>query len=168
MIRLAKKKEMLKLLAITKACAENMVSQNILQWNDKYPSKAAFKVDLLRKELYVLTFEKKIIGCIVLTPIMDKEYLPIKWLTPNKNNLYIHRLAIHPDFQGKGFAQKLMNFAEEFAIKNNYSSIRLDTFSKNPRNQKFYELRDYKKLGTIYFPKQSEFPFYCYERLCKK
>jgi len=168
MIQLAKKGEISKLLAITRACAKNMISQDIFQWNEQYPSKTAFENDVLRKELYVLTSEEKIIGCIVLTPKMDKEYLPIKWLTPNVNNLYIHRLAIHPDFQGKGFAQKLMNFAEDFAIKNNYSSIRLDTFSKNARNQKFYELRDYKKLGSIYFPKQSEFPFYCYERLCKK
>jgi ribosomal protein S18 acetylase RimI-like enzyme len=168
MIRLAKEEEIIKLLAITFACAENMISKSIFQWNDKYPSKAAFEGDLLRKELYVLTSKEEIIGSIVLTPKMDKEYLPIKWLTPNKNNLYIHRLAIHPDFQGKRFAQKLMDFAEDFAIKKNYSSIRLDTFSKNARNQKFYELRAYKKLGSIYFPKQSEFPFYCYERLCKK
>ena len=168
MIQLAKKEEIPELLAITSACAKHMISQDIFQWNEQYPSKTAFENDVLRKELYVLTSEEKIIGCIVLTPKMDEEYLPIKWLTSNQNNLYIHRLAIHPTFQGKGFAQKLMNFAEEFAIKNNYNSIRLDTFSKNDRNQKFYELRAYKKLGNIYFPKQSEFPFYCYERLCKK
>jgi len=168
MIRLADKEEILKLLAITKACAEDMISRNIFQWNEFYPSKTAFENDFNRNELYVISSVDYIIGCIVLTPVMDEEYLPIRWLTPNKNNLYVHRLAIHPDFQGKGFAQKLMGFAEDFAIKNNYSSIRLDTFSRNPRNQKFYELRGYKKLGTIYFPKQSRHPFYCYERLCKK
>ena len=168
MIRLAKKEEILKLLAITKACANDMISRNIFQWNDEYPSKVAFENDIEREELYVLISEEIIIGCIVLTPIIDEEYLSVKWLTPNENNLYVHRLAIHPKYQGKGFAQKLMDFAEDFAIKNNYTSIRLDTFSKNQKNQKFYELRDYKKLGNIYFPKQSEYPFYCYERICKK
>ncbi len=48
-------------------------------------------------------------------------------------------------------------------LKNNYLSIRLDTFSKNIRNQKFYELHGYNKLGDIYFPDQSENPFYSYE-----
>lgn len=168
MIRLAKKEEILQLLAITKACANDMISRNIFQWNDSYPSKGAFENDIIREELYVLISEEIIIGCIVLTPIIDHEYLSINWLTPNKNNLYVHRLAIHPNQQGKGMAQKLMDFAEDFAIKNNYSSIRLDTFSKNVRNQNFYELRNYKKLGNIYFPKQSEYPFYCYERICKK
>ena len=105
---------------------------------------------------------------MVLTPVMDQEYEPINWITENHNSLYIHRLAIHPKKQGKGYAQKMMDFAENFATRNNYNSIRLDTFSKNVRNQKFYEIRGFKRLGDIYFPKQSEFPFYCYEWLCKK
>lgn len=168
MIRLAKKTEIAKILAITKACAKNMILQDIFQWNEDYPTKTAFENDLKRKELYVLISNKILVGCMVLTPVMDSEYLPIKWLTENNNNLYIHRLAIHPKEQGKGYAQKLMDFAEAFAINNNYRSIRLDTFSKNDRNQKFYEIRGFKRLGEIHFPKQSEFPFYCFEWLCKK
>jgi len=168
MIRLAKKEEILQLLAITKACAKQMISRNIFQWNDSYPSKTAFDVDITREELYVLISKEKIIGCIALTPKIDKEYLSINWLTPNRNNLYIHRLAIHPKHQKKGFAQLLMDFAENFAQENNYNSIRLDTFSQNKRNQIFYKKRGYKKLGEVYFPNQSEDPFYCYELLCKK
>lgn len=168
MIRLAKKTEIPKILAITKACAKSLIDQNIFQWNEEYPSKLAFEKDVNRKDLYVLVIEDNIIGCMVLTPIMDSEYIPIKWLSENGKNLYIHRLAIHPKNQGKGYAQKMMDFAEQFAINNNYCSIRLDTFSKNERNQKFYEIRGFKRLGEIHFPKQSEFPFYCYERLCKK
>lgn len=168
MIRKAKKEEIPQLLAITKECARQMILQNIYQWNDEYPSKNAFENDVLRNELFVLLIEGILIGCIVLTPKIDEEYLPVKWLTPNKKNLYVHHLAIHPNFQGKGFAQKLMGFAENIAIKNSYNSIRLDAFSKNLKNQKFYELRGYKKLGSIYFPNQSNDPFYCYELLCKK
>ena len=168
MIRLAKKTELPKILAITRACAKDMINQNIFQWNEEYPSQTAFEKDITRNELFVLVIEERIIGCMVLTPIMDSEYIPIRWLSENKNNLYIHRLAIHPKDQGKGFAQKMMDFAEQFAINNNYCSIRLDTFSKNDRNQKFYEIRGFKRLGEIHFPKQSEFPFYCYEWLCKK
>ena len=94
---------------------------------------------------------------------MDEIYRPVSWLTPNKKNLYIHRLAIHPNHQGKGYVKQLMDYAKNYAIKNNYASIRLDTFSQNHRNLKFYELRGYQKLEDIYFPKQSEYPFYCYE-----
>jgi len=56
-----------------------------------------------------------------------------------------------------------MNFAEEFAQQKGYASLRLDTFSQNIQNQRFYERRGYEKLESIYFPKQSEHPFFCYE-----
>ena len=43
---------------------------------------------------------------------MDDEYIPIKWIAPNVDNVYIHRLAVHPNEQGKGFAKQMMDFAE--------------------------------------------------------
>jgi len=163
MIRKGTLQDITAIMAMTKACAKAMIANGIYQWNEHYPNKEAFIKDVNRQELYVLVKESSVVGTVVISTLMDEEYIPIKWLTQNDNNLYIHRLAIHPDHQGKGFAQKLMDFAESYAIDNNYTSIRLDTFSQNKRNQKFYELRSYKRLGDIFFPKQSEYPFHCYE-----
>ncbi|WP_431107985.1 GNAT family N-acetyltransferase [Winogradskyella poriferorum] len=163
MIRKAVKKDIDAILNITKACAAYMIECGIFQWNEHYPNRLAFENDVARNELFVLEVDNEIKGCIVISTLMDEEYQPINWLTKNENNVYIHRLAVHPKIQGKGYAQQLMSFAENYAIENNYSSIRLDTFSQNKRNQKFYELRGYERLGDIYFPKQSEFPFHCYE-----
>jgi len=145
MIRLATYNDIDTILNLTNACAKYMISKGIYQWNEVYPSKKAFENDVNRGELYVLENAKEITGCIVISTFMDEEYIPIQWLTENKTNIYIHRLAVHPEQQSKGYAQKLMTFAEKFAIDNNYASIRLDTFSQNDRNQKFYELRGYKR-----------------------
>lgn len=163
MIRKGTLKDIDAILEMTKACAKHMISNGILQWNEHYPNRIVFENDVKRDELYVIERGDIIIGCIVISTLMDEEYLPIQWLTANDKNVYVHRLAIHPDEQGKGLAQQLMDFAELDAKNQNVVSIRLDTFSQNKRNQNFYELRGYKRLGNIYFPKQSEFPFYCYE-----
>lgn len=163
MIRHAKISEIPDILTTTRACAAHMIELGIYQWNDEYPSKEVFEKDIERNELYVLEESEKIIGTIVISTLMDSEYRPVTWLTPNTNNLYIHRLSVHPGFQGKGYAQKLMDFAEHYAHKTKTISVRLDTFSQNKRNQKFYEARGYQKLGDIYFPKQSLHPFHCYE-----
>jgi len=163
MIRKATTRDIDAILDITKACAKHMISQNILQWNAHYPNRDAFNKDLDRQELYVLDIENTILGCVVISTLMDDEYIPIKWLTPNSNNIYIHRLAVHPDHQGRGFAKQIMTYAEDFSKKNTYISVRLDTFSQNKKNQHLYESRGYTKLGQIFFPKQSEHPFYCYE-----
>lgn len=163
MIRHAKISEIADILTITKACAEHMIHNGIQQWNENYPTQEAFENDIRKKELYVKENDGDIIGTIVISTFMDAEYKPIEWLTRNENNIYIHRLAVHPEKQGKGIARELMDFAEQYARKNGFVSIRLDTFSQNKRNQKFYEARGYRRLSDIYFPKQSEHPFHCYE-----
>lgn len=151
------------IITLCRACAQKMKDAGIFQWNEHYPNSASFIKDVERGELYVLELRDQLIGTIVISIFMDNEYSPVEWLTEHENNIYIHRLAIDPNHQGQGFAQQLMDFAENYARKNNYCSLRLDTFSQNKRNQKFYEQRGYQKLGSIYFPKQSAFPFYCYE-----
>ncbi len=163
MIRIATILDIDSILELTRACDANMRANGIIQWNEIYPHRSSFIKDVKRGELFVFEFKTAILGCVVISVIMDDEYIPVKWLTQTNANIYIHRLAVHPKNQRQGIAQKLMSFAENYGIKNNKSSIRLDTFSLNKRNQKFYELRGYKRLGDIYYPKQSTHPFYCYE-----
>jgi GNAT superfamily N-acetyltransferase len=162
-IRLAILNDLPRAKALTEKCAKVMIANNIFQWNEHYPSLEKLEADILKQELFVLEDKEGIKGIIVLTPTMDEEYIPINWLIPNECNLYIHRLATDPESWGKGFGQQLMAFAEDYAKEYNYVSIRLDTFSQNKRNQRFYEARGFQKLGSIYFPLQSEDPFYCYE-----
>lgn len=165
MILKAKIEELQEIKSLTESCAKAMIDKGIYQWNEHYPSLKKLRKDILKDELYVLKQHNQILGIIVITSEKDEEYNPINWLSKTENNLYIHRLATHPDHWGKGYARQLMDFAEKLARKDNYESVRLDTFSMNKRNQRFYEARGYQRLGNIYFPKQSEHPFYCYELL---
>ena len=163
MIRRAKISEIPDILTITQACAKKMQENGIFQWNECYPSKEAFQKDIDRGELFVMEEKNTVQGTIVISTVMDEEYKPIQWLTPNGNSVYIHRLSVHPNLQGKGLAQQMMDIAENHASEHRFVSVRLDTFSQNKRNQRFYEQRGYQKLGDIYFPKQSMHPFHCYE-----
>ena len=164
-IELATLNELDRVKEIAEACAKNMIENNIFQWNDKYPSREIFKEDIKNKSLYVSKINQEVVGCIMFSFRKDDVYKTVNWITEDEYNLYIHRLAVDPIFQKRGIARKMMDFAEDFAKSNNYRSIRLDTFSQNPRNNKFYKARGYNKLDDVYFPKQSEFPFHCYEKL---
>lgn len=163
MIRIATKDDIDAILEVTQQCARHLIAKGVFQWNEHYPDRQTFASDVLHKELYVIEIEKEIVGCIIISSMMDEVYKTIKWLTQNKDIVYIHRLAIHPKYQGKGYARQLMAYAERTAKETHHNSIRLDTFSQNARNQMFYEQRGYKRLQSVYFPKQSDFPFYCYE-----
>ena len=164
MIRLANRNEIDAILAIAGACAQKMIANGIYQWNAHYPSRQAFEKDVERQELYILENDGNFIGSIVISTFKDLIYDQIEWITENDApSIYLHRLAVHPQYQGQGNAQKLMDFAENRAKKDGFQSVRLDTFSQNMRNQRFYEQRGYQKLGNVYFHKQSKHPFYCYE-----
>ncbi|MFD2565003.1 GNAT family N-acetyltransferase [Aquimarina rubra] len=77
--------------------------------------------------------------------------------------MVIHRLVIDPKYQAKAYARKLMDFAEKFANENNYSSIRLDTYSQNKRVIDFYEKRKYFIRGNVNFPER-KYIFHCIEK----
>jgi len=164
-IELAEITDLNRIMEITRACAIDLISNNIFQWNEKYPSKEAFKKDIEKNTLYICKNKSRITGCISLCADKDEEYENVEWITEDFKNLYLHRLAVHPEYQKKGVGRSLMDFAEEYAKLNGFKSVRLDTFSQNPRNNKFYKSRNYVQLGDVFFPMQSEFPFHCYEKI---
>lgn len=148
---------------MAQACGTAMRARGIFQWNEAYPTENAFLNDVHRGELWVWDPGSGPKGCLVLSDQMDDEYRTVAWETPDWGARYVHRLAVHPELQRQGLGARLMDFAEDRARAEGATSIRLDTFSRNEGNQRFYEKRGYKRLGAIYFPNQSAFPFYCYE-----
>ena len=86
-----------------------IIGNNIFQWNDKYPSVDTFKDDIEKEHLYVLvSANDEILGCVSITYEMDDFYRKIDWISPTSKNIYVHRLAVHPNHQGQGYAQKIM------------------------------------------------------------
>jgi ribosomal protein S18 acetylase RimI-like enzyme len=156
------------IIALTKRCGTHMRENGIDQWDENYPDYTSIQNDLKTETLFAFRENEEILGIVVLNESQDEEYNEIDWLTDsNARNLVVHRLAVDPIHQGKGIARKIMDFAENFARENQYDSVRLDTFSQNPRNQRFYTKRGYSDLGSVYLKYKKEHPYYCYELLLK-
>lgn len=141
----------------------DLENNGIYQWTDNYPTISIIENDLKKDVLYTLKSNEKIIGAINISEEQETEYELIKWEFDNSKVLVIHRLVIDPKYQKKGYAQKLMDFAENFAKENNYSSIRLDAYSQNVRVIEFYKKRNYFIRGNVNFPER-EYPFHCMEK----
>lgn len=165
MIRQAGKADIVHIKKITEACAQHLIAQGIFQWNENYPSLEVLTKDVNAKNVYVCIEKEKIIATVMFSNIMDDFYTEIDWLTPNKKQLYVHRLAVDPVHQSKGIARTLMDFGEALAREKKCLSIRLDTFSLNARNNRFYHARNYQKVGEVFFAQKSEHPFYCFEKV---
>ncbi|SDH48815.1 GNAT family N-acetyltransferase [Winogradskyella thalassocola] len=135
----------------------------IFQWTDNYPTRSIIENDLNNGVLYTLKNNNIIIGAINISETQEVEYKSINWKFDNSKVLVIHRLVVNPKHQKLGYAKTLMDFAERFAMENNYSSIRLDAYSQNTRVIEFYKKRNYLIRGEVNFPERED-TFYCMEK----
>ncbi|UCG67989.1 MAG: GNAT family N-acetyltransferase [Thermoplasmata archaeon] len=163
-ITLAEKKDLPEVIDLIFVCVKDMGLRGIHQWDEQYPTPDIFSKDIQDKTLYLAKEGKKIIATLVITDEQELEYIPVDWIVKKGKHLIVHRLAVHPKWQSKGIAKNLMEYAEEHARKNGYSSIRLDTYCKNPRGIGFYEGLGYKRTGEIFFPTH-DLPFFCFEKV---
>jgi ribosomal protein S18 acetylase RimI-like enzyme len=141
-----------------------MHRRQLYQWNENYPNIDIITEDITAGSLYKVTADDKIAGIVVLNEKQSPEYSSLTWESNREKYLVVHRLCIHPDFQGKGLAKKLMSFAEEHAVKHNYSSIRLDTFTLNQKAMRLYDSLKYRRVGTVAFREKT---FQCFEKVFK-
>ena len=81
---------------------------------------------------FVIADENQISATFVLT-FSD----PIIWKEADKDpSVYIHRIATHPNFRGRNYVQKIVNWTKEYAKNEGKNFVRLDTTSGNePLNQ---------------------------------
>lgn len=143
-----------------------MIENNIDQWDDTYPDKKTIKEDIKANTYYIFTEQNTILGGINIDQIQDSKYLDIKWKDTSNSFLTVHRLGVNKEAWGKGIGKTLMLFVETLVIKKDLKSIRLDTYSNNPKAIDFYKNLDYKQLGYIYLkPNKNE--YYCFEKIIR-
>jgi len=163
-IRVANIKDFPTVFSLVETVIEDMNRQKIDQWDDIYPNEEVLKSDIENNSLYVIEKADKITGITVLNEHQEAEYKNIIWKYSGGNVLVVHRLSVHPDFQGQGIARELMKFAEHYAEENRYDLIRLDAFKNNQNAVSLYEKAGYHLAGTVTFRKGE---FYCFEKEIK-
>ena len=122
------------------------------QWDDEYPSAETLKENLRDRVTWVIKSEDYIIATVTLDENQDEQYQDITWAYPSSRVLVVHRLCIHPLFQGKSLGKRLMYFAESNAQKMKYEVIRLDAFLGNSYSQRLYRNLGYHEaIGYCYY-----------------
>lgn len=124
-----------------------MIQQNILQWDELYPTKEDFREDIAREQLYVGTIENQIAVVYVLNQESDEAYKTGNWQEPSKSYYVIHRLCVNPHFQNKGVGTATLLHIEEHLQSKGIEAIRLDAFTQNPYSLKMYDKLGYSKVG---------------------
>lgn len=142
----------------------SMDIQGIFQWTEHYPRQRTIEDDIAQGHLYTISENHVLAGAIILNMDQDPQYRNINWRDTDRPSLIIHRLAIHPSQQNKGFAKALMRFAEEYATLAKFNSIRLDAYSENPVAVNLYPKLGCEKRGQLFFRNITS-PFFCFEKV---
>ena len=165
-IRKANKVDLENIMKMYKSCVKGMITNGIDQWDDTYPNTKIISQDLKAMTYYVAEIEGEIIGGINIDQNQDETYLAIDWKDKSNSSLVVHRLGVKEENWGEEMGKRLMNFVEDLVVKEKLKSIRLDTYSGNPKAIKFYKRLGYARLGHIYLkPNKNE--YYCFEKIIR-
>ncbi len=142
-----------------------MIARGIGQWNYTYPLESHIRPDVQKGSCFVMESENRdLVATISLDFMQDAQYRKVGWNTYALRPMVVHRLAVHPGYQGRGYGRQMMLFAEERARQAGVSVIRLDAFSLNPVSLAMYHSLGYRRAaGYCYFHGIS-FPFYCFDK----
>ena len=165
-IRIAKKSDLGNIMRMYNSCVNGMIKNGIDQWDESYPNREIISEDINSKTYYILDIQEQVVGGINIDNNQDPTYLDINWRDNSNAFLVVHRLAVKEEFWNKKIGKSLMLFAEKLVIEKQLKSIRLDTYSGNPKAMEFYLQLGYTELGTINLkPNKNE--YYCFEKIIK-
>ena len=117
-------------------------SKGIMQWNYPWNIKE-IESEINNSHIYVVKTNNLIIGTFSLkNPDM-------KWLSDAKpNSLYLYRIAILPEYQGKNIGLMILYYVFEISKKNK-TAIYLDCWAGNEKLKRFYSNAGFKYHGDL-------------------
>jgi len=165
-IRKANKTDLENIMKMYKSCVTGMLENGIDQWDDTYPNAEIISEDLNVGTYYVAEMDGTIIGGINIDENQDETYLALDWKDKSVSFFVVHRLGVKEEFWNKKIGKDLMLFTENLVIEKGLKSIRLDTYSGNPKAMEFYKRLGYTEIGTIDL-KPDKDKYYCFEKIIK-
>jgi GNAT superfamily N-acetyltransferase len=165
-IRKANKSDLDNIMLMYKSCVNGMLENDIDQWDATYPNSGVIIEDLIAQTYFVAIENNIIIGGINIDQNQDKTYLEIDWEDTSDSFLVVHRLGVKQEFWNKKIGKYLMLFTEKLVLERGLKSIRLDTYSGNPKAMEFYRRLGYIELGTIDL-KSDKDKYHCFEKIIK-
>ena len=149
------------LLVLYRAATKQMDEQGIPQWDEIYPSESILREDIEQEQMYVGKKGGRIAVAFALEQCKAGDYEEAEWIYEEPSFVVLHRLCVHPEFQGQGLAKAAMDYLEQEVLSRGINIIRLDAFPQNPTAIKLYESRGYIKAGEITYRKGL---FFLYEK----
>lgn len=152
-LRQATMKDFEQIITILKDGKNQLAERGVDQWQGDYPSLDQVKEDIEKGWAYLaVSSDNETVGAISIVPAPDHSYdtMDGHWLLDTDQYVVIHRVAIHSDHAGKGYATKLFTEVIDQIEKDpDIKSIRIDTHEDNQAMQHLIDKMGFKRVGTL-------------------
>jgi ribosomal protein S18 acetylase RimI-like enzyme len=147
-IRLGRLEDVDAVMALIRRVVPLMQAAGNWQWDDAYPNPEVFGRDVERYQLWLAEEDGRLAGVAAITQDQEPEYRDVGW-DPADPAVVVHRLAVDPDFRGRGVAKALMAQSEIVALSLGITHLRLDTNTENQAMQRLFLQLGYACAGEI-------------------
>lgn len=141
----AKQSDLKNICHIFSICTEWLNHKGLFHWQNVYKRDKIFN-NISKKNSYILREKNITVGTMTLSTLQPVYYpieTKINWNEIDTMAIYISGIAILPKFMNKGYATKLMQYAENKAIEKSIDYLRLDTVAHYNELNNFYKNRGY-------------------------
>ncbi|HIW89385.1 MAG TPA: GNAT family N-acetyltransferase [Candidatus Ligilactobacillus excrementipullorum] len=133
---------------------DQLAEKGVDQWQGDYPSREHVKYDIEHGFAFLAeSTDHETIGALSLVTAPDHSYdqLHGKWLVDTTAYIVIHRVAIHSNHGGHGYATQLFEKVIEEVEQNHpeIDSIRIDTHKNNGAMQHVIAKTGFEKVGEL-------------------
>lgn len=150
------------IMRLALACIDDMRSRGIDQWDEVYPARDTFALDVSAGTLYAAWLHTgSLAGVYTLDEYQNPEWAAVPWTILGVRTAVVHRVMVAPHYQGRGIARQLMQVAERQAAEAHFEAVRLDAFSLNPQALRLYQKLGYTEAGSAPLRKGR---FVCFEK----
>lgn len=137
---------------IVLAGVNRLKERGIDQWQKGYPNIETIRNDYENKSGYLLKDDDKIIAYVSITTDKEDLYENIKTWHCKEEYAIVHRVSIHNDFAGQGYAKVLFNAIKETAFQLEVGCVRIDTHPQNSQMIKVIENNGFIKVDEMMYP----------------
>lgn len=123
---------------------KNVIKTTFTTWGENYPSDNLLFDDIKNEQLFILRDNSKIIAVSFLgTKNNDTEDWSLKLSSP----MFVARICVSPDYQGKGIGSYFMNQIICEAKNRGADGMHFHVCTKNPAAIKMYEKVGFENYG---------------------
>ncbi|MDZ5471298.1 GNAT family N-acetyltransferase [Bacillus sp. 31A1R] len=147
-IRLAIEEDLKSILSVLNESALHLQRKGINQWSYPWNSQVIL-TEVSANHAFVLTKEDFVIGTFFIHEIKELSDLAIE-----ADSKYLSKVALMPEYQGKGLGKMITDFAQSYA-KTSRKALYLDCWAGNEKLKKFYLRNGFEFVGV--FPEEDYF-----------